>query len=353
MTAPSRLRTAPLRRAFAGAFIGALGVFLAPAILWPAGAEAQAPTQAQNLAQAETPGPRVVASILPLHSLAAAVMQGRGAPTLLLPGGSSPHDAGLRPSQAAALADAEVVFWVGPALETFLAKALPALAPGARRVALIDLPSLPLRPVRPAGLWGGEPHDHGADAGGGEGGHDVAGDVAGASRFNPHIWLDPEIAKRLAGGIAEALAAADPAGAALYRRNALALAQRLDALDARIAARLAPLQAVPFIVFHDAYVYYEARYGLTAWGGVTLTPNQPPGARRLAALRAAIRADRVACVFSEPQFRPALVDTLVAETGVRTASLDPLGVGLTPGPEAYFRLLENLTDSVVACLSGG
>lgn len=305
---------------------------------WPRRAAAQEPA-----------GAGVVVSILPLHSLVAAVMEGRGTPALLLPAGSSPHDAGLRPSQAARLAEAEVIFWIGPALETFLADALPALAPDARSVAVTALPDLDLLPLRPAGLWGAAQHAP-EDADGAA--HEPHGpDESGVARFNPHLWLDPVRAKRIAGAVAETLAVADPAGAALYRRNLETLTDRLDALDAEIAARVASLRGVPFIVFHDAYVYYETRYGLTAWGGVALAPNQPAGAKRLAELRAAIRADGVACVFTEPQFRPALVETLIAETGTRSASLDPLGVGLTPGPEAYFRLLENLTDSVVACLS--
>jgi len=313
-------------------FVALLGL----ALLWPASVPAQ------------TAPPRVVASILPLHSLAAAVMQGRCAPELLLPAGSSPHEAGLRPSQAAALAGAQAIFWVGPALETFLVKALPALAPDARTVALMALPGLPLLPVRPVGPWGEDDGAAATDA------HaQPEGGAPGATRFNPHIWLDPAMAKRLAEVIAEALAVADPAGAALYRANAARLAARLDELDSRIAARLAPLRDVSFVVFHDAYAYYETRYGLTAWGGVAPAPNQPPGARHLAALREGIRAAGVACVFSEPQFRPALVDTLVAETGIRTAALDPLGVGLTPGPDAYFQLLENLTDALAGCLSGG
>jgi len=325
-----------------------LVVLLSLALLWPAGASAQDPTQDR-----ETP-PRVVVSILPLHGLVAAIMAGRGTPTLLLPAGSSPHEAGLRPSQAADLAAAGVIFWVGPALEMFLTNALPALAPEARSVALMGLPELPLLPVRPAGLWGATGHGHAQEEGeaGGDQAQQAVG-APGATRFNPHIWLDPILAKQLAAGVAETLMAADPAGAALYRGNLEGLKVRLDALDARIAERLAPLRGVPFIVFHDAYAYYEGRYGLTVWGGVTLTPNQPPGAKRLAELRAEIQAAGVACVFAEPQFRPALVDTLIAGTATRSAMLDPLGVGLTPGPEAYFELLENLTDSMVACLRPG
>jgi zinc transport system substrate-binding protein len=321
-----------------------LAALLGLALVWPGGAAAQAPTPSGDAP------PRVVASILPLHGLVAGVLAGRGVPELLLPAGTSPHEAGLRPSQAATLAAADVVFWIGPTLETFLADALPALAPEAKTVAAIELPDLSLLPLRPAGPWAeaGHGHEHEADVAATDG-----PGAAGVARVNPHLWLDPIMAQRIAAAAAETLAAADPAGAELYRRNAAALSARLAELDARIAERLAPLRHVRFIVFHDAYVYFETRYGLSAWGGVTQAPNQPPGARRLAALRAEIRAAGIACVFTEPQFRPALVETLIAGTDTRTAALDPLGVGLTPGPEAYFKLLENLTERVVACLSPG
>ena len=299
-----------------------------------------------QVAAAETP--RVVVSILPVHSLVAAVMEGLGAPHLLIRGGASPHDASLRPSDARALSAADLVIWVGPGLETFLEKSLAALAGAARVIALTEASGLRRLGLRPGGAfepYGAEPSV--AEPGGAEPGV-AAG--AGHEAVNPHLWLDPENAARIVRIAAQALSELDPANAAAYGANAARLEARLDDLDAALRDRLAPVAHVPYVVFHDATAYLEARYGLRAMGAVTVNPAIPPGARRLAALRRRMVETGAACLFAEPRFRPALVAAVIEGTGARAGMLDPLGADIAPGPEAYFALMRALADDLLACL---
>ncbi|WP_404379268.1 zinc ABC transporter substrate-binding protein [Caenispirillum salinarum] len=323
--------------------------------------------------------PDVVATVRPLHSLAAAVMQGVGEPTLLLPPGASPHDYSLKPSDARALGEADVVFWIGEPLEGFLAKSVDTLADGARVVALASAPDLTLLHAREGGVWEG--HDHGHDKhshdehGHDEHGHDEHGHAedqadAGAGLIPPmpgldadaaelpgdtdsHIWLDPRNAAAMGRAMAAVLADADPGNAATYRSNANALAADLEALEAELRGRLAPVTAAPYIVFHDAYHYMEHRFGLSPVGSITVEPGRPIGARRLAELRDTVQDRNAACVFAEPQFEPRLIATVTENTDARTGVLDPLGSDHAPGPDLYAALMRDMTDALVDCLSAG
>lgn len=296
----------------------------------------------------------VVVSIKPLHALVAGVMAGAGAPKLLLEGGQSPHTYTLKPSDAHALAQADAVFWIGPALEGFLAKPIAALPRSSVRVALSEAAGVRLLPIRESGAW--EPHPHGDTHGdahhaAGEGNHGHEHDHDGADQYrDPHLWLDPGNAQAMVDAIEAALAQARPADAATFHRNATDLKARLARLDSALASQLAGLKGRPYIVYHDAYQYLEARYGLSPAGAITLDPDRPVSAKRIAEIRAKITATGTACVFAEPQFPPAILATVVEGTGARTGLLDPLGTDLSPGPDAYFTLLDGLARSLVACL---
>ncbi|HEY0838399.1 MAG TPA: zinc ABC transporter substrate-binding protein ZnuA [Azospirillum sp.] len=293
-------------------------------------------------APAVADGPKVVASIKPVHSLVAAVMQGVGEPALIVRGAASPHDYALKPSDARALQNADLVFWVGERLETFLVKPLASVPKKVRVVGLMDSVGITLLEAREGGAW--EAHDHGH-----EHRHDHAGEDHGD--LNSHVWLDPANAKVMAESIAVALAARDPAHAAAYTANAEAYAKRLDALDAELKAALAPVAARPFVVFHDAYQYFEKRYGLNAVGAVTVNPERRPSAKRVAEIRARIKTLGAVCVFAEPQFEPKLIDTLIEGTGARKGTLDPEGAALPVGPELYPTLLRTLAGSLTDCLA--
>jgi zinc transport system substrate-binding protein len=280
--------------------------------------------------------PDVVVSIKPIHSLVAGVMAGVGEPQLIVSGGSSPHVYSLRPSDARKLDGAQLVFWVGPILEGFLEKPLTSLAGKAEIVELDYAPGVALLPARHGGGWeaDGDEHAH----------------AASAAEQDGHLWLDPENAKAIVRLAEAKIAALDPANAPRYASNAAALAQRLDALDARLRQRLAPVRGRPFVVFHDAYQYLERRYGLKAIGSITVSPEHLPGAQRIQAIHAKVAALGAACVFSEPQFEPRLVGTVIEGTHARTGVLDPEGASLHAGPELYFTLVDDLADALVTCL---
>jgi zinc transport system substrate-binding protein len=295
--------------------------------------------------------PKVVASIPPVASLAAGVMQGVGAPTTIIPPGASLHSFALKPSDARALDDADVVIWVGDGFEAFLEKPIATLAGRATVLALIDAPGVTALKGREGGVWESHDdhdHDHDRDQHDDHDTHeDHAHDVDG------HIWLDPANAKAMTMAIAGTLSARDPANAPAYAANALKLAERIDALDAELAAALAPIRSRPFVVFHDATQYLEAKYGLNAVGAITVSPDRPPGARRIAEIKARIASLNAACVFAEPQFEPKLVATLIEGTPARAGTLDPEGSRLQPGTELYFQLMRALAADLSACLAGG
>ncbi|MEE9257599.1 MAG: zinc ABC transporter substrate-binding protein [bacterium] len=278
--------------------------------------------------------PEVVVSIKPIHSLVASVMAGAGAPRLLVSGAASPHTYSLKPSGARALRRARLVFWVGGGIEKFLEKPLKTLARNARVVDVSRIEGLFLLPARRGGVW--EYHEPEGGEGGGP---------------NPHVWLDPENAQAIVRSAADALAGADPGNARVYRANGRNTIRRLGALDRELRAKLGPVARTPYMVFHDAYPYFERRYGLSAAGSVTVSPARPPGARRLIRIRARLRARGAICVFAEPGFRPALIRTLVAGTGARAGVLDPLGAAIEPGPDMYFSLMRGLAASLSRCLA--
>ena len=279
--------------------------------------------------------PRVAVSIPPIHSLVAAVMEGVAEPTLIVKGGASPHTYTLRPSEMQALYDADAIVWVDERVSPFLAKPLATLAGKARQIPVLQLPGLKRLPARRGGSW-----DRGHD-------HEPA---AEPTDVDPHLWLDPENARRIAAAVAETLVELDPANARHYRANALRLDRRLGVLDRMLAQRLAPFREVPYLVFHDAYQYLEGRYGLNAVGAVSVSPDRRPGARRLAEIRDRIETLGVRCLFREPQFPPKLVETLVEGSAVRVGVLDPLGADLAPGPRLYGRLLDRLAGALADCL---
>jgi zinc transport system substrate-binding protein len=282
--------------------------------------------------------PKVLASIKPLHSLAATVMDGVAKPSLLLRATASAHTYTLRPSDARAIEQADVVFWIGPDYEAFMAKAVRGLPRKARVVTMSAAPDIALLPTREGGVWAEEDdHDH----------------AHGDAEHDMHLWLDPANAKAIARAMAATLAQADPANAERYQANAQTLAARLDTLDEDLRARLTPVAHKPFVVFHDAYQYLEERYGLTAAGSITVTPDRTPGPRRLSDLRRAIAERNAGCVFSEPQFTSALVGTVASGTHARTGVLDPLGATIPDGKDAYFAMMMALADSFVGCLGHG
>lgn len=315
----------------------------------------------------------VVASIKPVHSLVSAVMEGVAVPQLLVGGAGSPHTYSMRPSEAGMLEQAKVVFWIGPGLEVFLDKSMDSLARDARVVALSETPGLTLLDMREGGAFEAHGHNdeddhdhaegddhHHAESDGHEHAEDDGGHEAHAGQHehddhggkDMHLWLDPENARLMARQIAATLSEADPGNAAAYAANVEELGARLDALVAEMKELASGVSGKPFIVFHDAYHYFENRFGLEAAGTITVSPEVMPGAQRLQDIREKIAELGAACVFAEPQFEPKLISVVTEETDARSGVLDPLGADIDDGPELYFTLIRKMGRSLTDCLSG-
>lgn len=278
---------------------------------------------------------RVVTDIAPVHGLVARIMDGAGTPDLILRPGASPHGYALRPSEAAALEAADVVIHVGGGLTPWLDDALDTLAGDATRLTLIELPGTTTHSFREGVTFDAHDHDHN---------HDDAG-------LDPHAWLDPLNGRLWLDHIADTLAAADPANATLYRANAAAGQAEIDSVITRMTAAVAPVRETPFIVFHDAYQYFEYRFDLAATAAISLADANAPGPARLAQIRDLIADQNIACVFSEPQFSDALIATVAGSNTVKTAILDPMGASLDPGPQFYIDLLETMAAAMIPCLT--
>ncbi len=288
--------------------------------------------------------PRVAVDIAPVHSIVAAVMGDLGQPDLISPPGASPHDHTMRPSEARMLERADIVFWMGDALTLWLQDPMQALAGDALQVALLDEPRTQLLSVREGDAFGHSDHeDHGGHSGEGHGDHAHVSDQG----IDPHAWLDPRNGAAWAEVIADTLAAQDPQNAHTYQSNATAFQQEINRLEIEIDAVLAPVRGRPFVVFHDAFHYFEHRFDIEAIGAISANNAEAPSAGRVSALRDDIAAFDAICALTEPQFNPGIVAAL---GDVRLGELDPMGMTLEPGPQLYPQLLGNISTSLYNCL---
>jgi len=260
-------------------------------------------------------------------------MSGVGSPELLISGSASPHAYALKPSDAQKLSNAQVIFWAGPELETFLQTPLATLGAAARIYALSNTPGLVKLPLRKGGLWETHGHEDPLQA------------------IDPHFWLDPENGAAMAHAIAGVLAEADPERAGHYRDNAGGFAARMAELDAALIERMRPAASQDYIVFHDAYQYFETRYGLNPIGAVSIAADRPAGVRRVVEIRDRIASTEVKCVFSPPQFSPRLIAVLTENSDTERAVLDELGTDITAGAGLYEALLVRLADGFLSCLA--
>ncbi|MRH78437.1 zinc transporter [Spiribacter sp. C176] len=299
--------------------------------------------------------PNVVTDIPPVHALVAEVMQGVAEPSNVIRPGASPHGYSLRPSEAAALEQADIVFWVGSELTPWLDRALANLSSEAQVVSLLRADGLTLHNFRDDG----DDHDiqdthsdHGHEHDDNQDTHSEHGhDEHAHDGLDPHAWLDPVNAQVWLGLIAEILAAADPANAAVYRENAKQGQARLDTLITDIHASLAPVADRPFIVFHDAYQYFEYRFGLNMAGSIALSDAREPGAARIAEIRQTVAERGAVCVFAEPQFNQSMVETVLDGTAASMGVIDPLGSAIPLGPDFYPTLIEEMGTSLADCLT--
>lgn len=296
---------------------------------------------AGTMVRAETP--RVAVDIAPLHGLVARVMGDLGSPELILPPAASPHDYALRPTEARALHRADLVFWVSAGLTPWLERTLGTLPPEHVTAPMMTRAGTTTHALREVALFadaGHDDHDHD---------HNHDNDHDRDAGVDPHGWLDPNNAIVWLALIAEDLAAADPDNAVAYRANATAGQAEIATTRADVAAQLRAVSGVSYVVFHDAYRYFEDRFGLEPLGAISLSSAAGPGPAHLQALRREIADSGAVCIFAEPQFSSALVATVAEGSGARSAVLDPMGQGIPPGPDFYPALLRSLADAIAGC----
>ncbi len=300
--------------------------------------------------------PRVAVDIAPVHSLVARVMDGIGRPDLIVRSGASPHEYSLRPSEAGALQEAELVFWVSPDLTPWLGDAIETLATAASVTELLEAAGTIELEFREGALF--EAHEQGekvhedtelegeehTDHAGKEAGH------AGHGAHDPHAWLSPLNAATWLDVIAGQISATDPENAGAYFANAAAGRAELDTLTADINAMLEPVRDSQFIVFHDAYQYFESAFEFPAAGAISISDASDPSPARIAEIRQRIADGGIGCVLAEPQFNAGLVATVLDGTNAKTGLIDPLGSGLEPGPALYPELMRNLASTLAECL---
>ena len=300
--------------------------------------------------------PKVVTSIKPIHSLVSYVMDGVGRPDLLVDGSSSPHTFQLKPSHATMLQEADIVFWIGEDLESFLETPLDSIAANAKRVTLMDSDQIELLKFREKNVFD-DHHDHHDDHDEHEDhadGHDDHDEHEGHDdhahhhgEHDIHFWLDPEIAKSIVNITARELSEIDPNNKSTYEKNA---ANAIDDLEELINVTRSKINSdATYIVFHDAYQYFEQRFGIEVIGALTVNPEVLPGAKQLSEIREVIEHENVNCLFSEPQFNPSIANTIAKDTGIKAAVLDPLGAELDPGKDLYFELISDMASSFENC----
>lgn len=316
--------------------------------------------------------PKVVADFAPVHSLVAQVMGDLGTPDILLPQSADPHAFQMRPSQARALADADLVFWVGPDMTPWLDRALKGLSENATTIALMDAPGTHLREtdhVHDHGdhgddhehedhddhAHGAEDHSHADHKDDHDHDHkdahdDHEGDHKG-HHHDPHAWLSPENGAVWLSAIANALSQADPENTTTYQENAANARATLDALDAELDAQLTPVRDQGFVVFHDAYGYFTDHYKLTYLGAIRDSDSAKPSAARMSVITDLFAGDNLRCVFSEAAEGQDMMQDLVAGTDIGTGVLDPAGSQLTLGAGLYNDLLRRQADAISTCLS--
>jgi len=289
----------------------------------------------------------VVTTIKPLHSLISNVMKGVGEPSLIIEGTSNPHNFVLKPSHAKLLEDADIIFWIGGDLEAFMEKPLSSLAKDAEKISFMELGTIEKLKFREDNIFDYDDHeDHEDHDGHKENEHDDH-DEHNHGEFDAHLWLDPVNAKKMVIEISHELSELDPANKSTYMANADKTIEDLDRLIKEVNRSLS--KDISYVVFHDAYQYFEKRFGVTSAGALTLNPDVLPGAKQIIDIQNLIKEKNIKCIFSEPQYNPKIIETLANDTNILTGTMDPLGANLDSGATMYIKLIMNIANSIKNC----
>ena len=316
--------------------------------------------------------PKVAVDIAPVHSLVSRVMEGVGSPKLIIPAGASPHEYSLRPSEAKSLQDADMVIWMGEDLAPWMENSIETLSKNAEVITLLEESSTKLLDFREGALF--EEHDHGEnddhddhddhdehdhdkdhddhDHDKDHDDHDDHEDHDGHAHgeHDPHAWLSTENAQTWLNLVAGKLSAADPENAGVYFANAAAAREEINDLVKEVKSILEPVRGRNFVVFHDAYQYFETSFDFPAAGAISLSDATDPSAARIAEIQDRVKDEGINCVLSEPQYNANLVATVLSGTDAKTGVIDPLGLGLEPGPKLYGDLIRNMGKALAGCL---
>ena len=309
---------------------------------------------------------KVVTSIKPIHSLASYLMDGVGKPDLIVDGFNSPHGFSMKPSHAKMLQNADLIFWIGEDLESFLEKPLNSIAKKAEKIELIEIKGLNVLKFRERNIFDEHDHDDHAkkedshddhakkedghdDHAKKEDGHDDHDEHEGHGHgeYDPHIWLDPINAKVILKEMTEHLIENDSKNASTYKSNLDKALSDIDKLTMDVMTELN--ESTSSIVFHDAYQYFEKRFNVKILGAFTVNTDVMPGAEQLSEIREIIEHDKVKCIFSEPQFNPDIIKVVAKDMNIKTGVVDPLGATLNPGKDLYFDLIRNMSASFKGC----
>ena len=291
---------------------------------------------------------KVVTTIKPLHSLISNVMDGVGEPSLIIEGSTSPHSFVLKPSHAKMIEQADIIFWIGEDIETFMEKPLESIAKNAKKISFMELTSIEKLKFREENIFDHDDHDdhgHGEKKDHDDHGHGHEGHHHG--EFDAHIWLDPANAKEMLHEIAHELADLDPSNASKYESNADQAIKSIDKMIKEIDGNIN--KDAKFIVFHDAYQYFEKRFGVMTAGALTLNTDVLPGAKQISEIQEVIAERDIKCIFSEPQFNPKIIETIAKDTGIKTGVLDPLGSIFDANKMQYFKLINDLGNKLKDC----
>ena len=292
----------------------------------------------------------VLTTIKPLGFIAAAITDGVSEPKVLLPTGASPHDFSLRPSDIRSINSADLVVWVGPELEGFMAK---PLANHSHALALTQVEGMPLfnyatQDSHDSHDHDAHDHDHAAHEHG-DHDHDEGHEGHHHEGVDPHIWLGPTQAKVIAKAIASELGKLDPANQARYDANLVAFDAKVDAKDKVIAGQMKAVNQKGYFVFHEAYGYWERHYGMSSKGHFTVSPERRPGAKTLVDIRKALEEKQASCIYAEPQFSPAVIESVARNTGAKVLLLDEVGEQVPLGPDGYPQFMQQLADAFAQC----
>jgi zinc transport system substrate-binding protein len=283
---------------------------------------------------------KVVTTIKPIHSLVAGVMDGLGSPSLIVDGSNSPHNFSLKPSHAKMIEDAEIIFWVGEDLETFMIKSLESIANNATKVSFMDLDNITKLKFKEENILEVEGYDDDHDD------HDDHYKHADGE-FDAHIWLDPKNAIEIVNEIAKTLSLKDPNNKNVYYSNAEKLNHSLNELIKKI--NLSINKDARFIVFHDAYQYFEKRFDVSSAGALILNEEALPSAKKVSEIHKIIKKQNINCIISEPQFNPNIIKSIAQDSSILTGSFDPLGSSFDTNKNLYFEMILSLSNSLKDC----